>query len=181
MPEVEIIEFYYEYRYCPICTTPLSRQEIDGRVREYCPNCGFIHFRNPVPTAGAVAIKDGKVVMIKRGREPAKGKWAFPSGFIELGETPEVAALRELEEESGVTGENLGLINVYYEDSDVYRDILVIMYLVKVTGGALRPGDDAADAKLFSVEEMPEFRFFSFRDTWVRAQEMAGELNINLE
>ena len=150
-------------------------------MREYCPNCGFIHFRNPVPTAGAVAIKDGKVVMIKRGREPAKGKWAFPSGFIELGETPEVAALRELEEKSGVKGESLGLIDVYFEDSEVYRDILVIMYLVRVTGGRLTPGDDAADVRLFSVDEMPEFRFFSFRDTWKKAQVMARSMGIHLK
>lgn len=150
-------------------------------MREYCPNCGFIHFRNPVPTAGVVALMDGKVVMIKRGREPAKGKWAFPSGFIELGEKPENAALRELKEEAGVWGENLGLIDVYFENSEVYRDILVIMYLVKVTGGELRPGDDASDVKLFRVEEMPFFRFFSFRDTWKKALMMTKKMGIHLE
>lgn len=126
-------------------------------------------------------MKDGKIVMIKRGRAPAKGKWSFPSGFIELGETPEEAALRELKEESGVTGKILGLIGAYYEDSEVYGDLLVIMYLVKATGGEIRAGDDAVDARLFSKEEVPKFKFTSFRDSWERAGRMCRELCLYLE
>ena len=119
--------------------------------------------------------------MIQRGRPPSKGKWAFPSGFIELGETPEEAALREREEESGVTGEILDLIGVYHENSEVWGDILVIMYLVNVTGGEVRAGDDAVDARLFLKGEIPRFKFMSFRHSWERAQQMIGERHIPLD
>lgn len=166
------------FRFCPICTTHLSQKDFEGIVRQYCSNCGFIQFKNPSPSAGAVAIKDGKIVMIKRGRRPAKGKWSFPSGFIELRETPEEAALRELEEEAGVTGEIIGLIGAFYEDSKVYGDLLIIMYLVRVTGGEIRPGDDAVDARLVAKEEVPRFKFMSFRESWERASLMCKELGV---
>lgn len=170
-----------EFSYCPMCTTHLSIGIFDGVSRMYCENCGFILFRNPSPSAGVVAVKDNRIVMIKRGRPPSKGKWAFPSGFIELGETPEEAALREMEEESGVTGEIMDLIGVFYELSEVWGDLLVITYLVKVTGGELRAGDDADDVRLFSKEEIPRFRFMSFRRTWEQAKTMFDDHNIHLE
>lgn len=113
---------------------------------------------------------ENKIVMIKRGRPPSKGKWAFPSGFIELGETPGEAALREMEEESGVRGEIVDFVGVYYENSEVWGDLLVITYLVRVTGGELVAGDDADDVRLFSRNEIPHFKFQSFRKSWEHAQ-----------
>jgi ADP-ribose pyrophosphatase YjhB (NUDIX family) len=135
---------------------------------------------NPSPSTGTIAINDGKIVMIQRGRPPSKGKWAFPSGFIELDETPEEAALREMEEESGMTGRIIDLIGVYYERSEVWGDLLVIMYLVEVTGGELQAGDDAVDARMFTRSEIPNFKFQSFRRSWEKAQQMAEERNITI-
>jgi len=170
-----------QFRFCPICTTHLEVREFDGTPRNHCSNCGFIRFRNPSPSAGAIAIMDEKIVMIKRGRPPSKGKWAFPSGFLELGETPEEGVLRELEEESGVTGEIVDLIGVYYEQSEVWGDLLVIMYLVKVIGGTIMAGDDADDARLFTSEEVPRFKFTSFRESWNKAKIMLEELGYSVE
>lgn len=169
-----------QYRYCPVCSTHLSLRAVDGTPRHACENCGYIRFRNPSPSTGVVAIMDGRIVMIRRGRPPALGKWAFPSGFIELGETPEQAALREMEEESGVTGEILDLIGVFHEHSQVWGDILVITYLVRVTAGELRAGCDADDVRLFNRDEIPEFKFESFRRTWERAMTMFDSYGIVL-
>jgi len=168
------------FRFCPICTTHLSTAIIDRTPRLQCENCGFIRFRNPSPSAGTIAVMDNRIVMIQRGRPPSKGKWAFPSGFIEIGETPEEAALREMEEESGITGRILDLIDVYYEDSKVWGDLLVIMYLVEVTGGELRAGDDADDVRLSPRSEVPRFKFVSFRKSWERAQIMFQELGYDI-
>ena len=170
-----------KFNYCPICTTHLSNRELEGTTRPCCMNCGFIRFRNPSPSTGTIALMDGKIVMIKRGRPPSKGKWAFPSGFIELGETPKEAALREMEEESGVRGDIIDLIGVYYEQSKVWGDLLVIMYLVNVPSGEVRAGDDAVEARLFTKDEVPRFRFMSFRQSWERAQEMIRDRNMTLE
>jgi 8-oxo-dGTP diphosphatase len=170
-----------KFSYCPICASHISTMNLEGTERPYCMNCGFIRFRNPSPSTGTIAVKDGKIVMIQRGRPPSKGKWAFPSGFIEMDETPEEAALREMEEESGMTGEILDLIGVYYEKSELWGDLLVIMYLVNVTGGEMMAGDDAVDARLFTKDEIPLFKFQSFRQSWEQAQQMFADRGITLE
>ncbi|GAH27897.1 unnamed protein product, partial [marine sediment metagenome] len=125
-----------EYNYCPICGTPLQAGMIEGRERKYCPKCDFIDYKNPLPVALAVAVKDKKFLLIRRGLPPRKGMWGSPSGFIENGETPEEACLRELKEETGISGKIVKLIGAARrEDKEIYGDMLVVKYLVKVKGG----------------------------------------------
>ena len=66
----------------------------------------------PVVGVGAVIIKDGKIALIKRGNEPARGKWTIPGGLVELAESPEQAVIRETKEETGLDVENPDLIDV---------------------------------------------------------------------
>ena len=152
-----------DYRFCPLCGTPLRSGEIDGKRRGYCPQCGFIAYKNPLPSVGAIGIMAGRILLVKRGREPGKGSWAPPSGFVEAGETPEEACLRELKEETGMEGMIKRLLGVYLERTRVYGEVLVIVYLVEITGGELQPGDDAADTRFFSKDEQPELHFDCFR------------------
>jgi ADP-ribose pyrophosphatase YjhB (NUDIX family) len=147
-----------EYNYCPICATPLQTGMIEGKERKYCPKCDFIDYKNPLPVAVAVAIKDKRFLLIKRGMPPRKGMWGSPSGFIESGETSEEACLRELKEETGISGEIVKLIEVVrHEDKELYGDMLVVRYLVKVKEGKLTPGEEAQDARFFDVSELPEY------------------------
>ena len=147
-----------EYNYCPLCATLLQTGIIEGKKRKYCPECNFIDYKNPLPVAIAVAVKDKKFLLIKRGIPPKKGMWGAPSGFIETGETPEEACLRELEEEAGVSGEIVKLIEVVrHEDRELYGDMLVLRYLVKVKEGILTPGAEVQDARFFDVAELPEY------------------------
>ncbi|MEA3485516.1 MAG: NUDIX hydrolase [Candidatus Aerophobetes bacterium] len=150
------------YRFCPLCGASLRKGMIDGKKREYCPECGFINYKNPLPSAGAVAVKDGKILFIKRGRQPGKGLWALPSGFIESGEAPEDACRRELKEETGLNGDIKRLIGVYREETETYDDVIVVMYLMEVIGGELRAGDDAEEAKFFKKERLPNLCFNCF-------------------
>jgi len=146
-----------QYNYCPLCATLLQTGIVEGRKRKYCPNCDFIDYKNPLPVAVAVAIKDKKVLLIKRGLAPRKGMWASPSGFIEVGETPEEACLRELKEETGISGEVVKLIGVARrEDKEIYGDMLVVKYLVKVEG-ELTPGEEVQDARFFDIAELPDY------------------------
>ncbi|MCK4581239.1 MAG: NUDIX domain-containing protein [Dehalococcoidia bacterium] len=131
---------------------------IEGKERKYCPNCDFIDYRNPLPVAVAVAVRDKRFLLIKRGIPPKKGAWGSPSGFVEVGETPEEACLRELKEEAGVSGEIVRLIRVARrEDPEVYGDMLVVVYLVKVGDGEPAPGVEAEDAKFFDIGELPDY------------------------
>jgi len=154
-----------EYNYCPICATSLQMGMIDGRTRKYCPECDFVDYKNPLPVALAVAVKDKRFLLIKRGLPPKKGMWGSASGFIEIGETPEEACLRELEEETGVSGEIVKLIGVArIEDKEIYGDMLVIPYLVKVKDEKLAPGSEAEDARFFDIAELPGYYSFFLKD-----------------
>mgnify|MGYP001111361023 CR=1 FL=1 len=128
-------------------------------MRKFCPKCDFIDYKNPLPVALAVAVKDKKVLLIKRGIPPKKGMWGSPSGFIEIGETPEEACLRELKEETGVSGEIVKLIGVVRrEDREIYGDMLIVQYLVKVKAGELTPANgEVEDARFFDIAELPAY------------------------
>jgi len=147
-----------EYNYCPTCATPLQIGMIDGRMRKYCPKCDFVDYKNPLPVALAVAVKDKKFLLIKRGLAPKKGMWGFASGFIEIGETPEEACLRELKEETGVSGRIAKLVGVIrIDDKEIYGDMLIVAYLVKVKDEKLAPGSEVEDARFFDIPELPGY------------------------
>jgi ADP-ribose pyrophosphatase YjhB (NUDIX family) len=145
------------YQYCPSCGSVLELGVIEGKERKFCPNCDFIDYKNPLPVAIAIAVKDKKFLLIKRGVAPRKGTWSFPSGFIEVGETPEEACLRELKEETGVSGEIARLIGVgRVENKEIYGDMLVVRYLVIVGDEEPVPGEEVEGVKYFEVGELPE-------------------------
>jgi 8-oxo-dGTP diphosphatase len=104
---------------------------------------------------GAV-IKDGqgRLLLIKRGHAPGAGLWSLPGGRIEPGETDAEALVREMREETGLVieaGQLIGAVRRPARDDDILdiRD-----YAATVTGGTLRPGDDAADARWVDVSEL---------------------------
>lgn len=154
-----------EYIFCPICGTTLQIGMIEEKERKYCPKCDFINYKNPLPVALAIAIKDKDFLLIKRGLPPRKGMWASPSGFIEIGETAEEACLRELKEETGVSGEIVKLVGVVrLEDREVYGDMLIVAYLVEVGNEELKPGSDVEDVRFFNVGELPNYFVDLFRE-----------------
>jgi len=149
-------------QYCPYCGHKLIRKQLEGRNRLFCPNCKKIYYENPTPVVAVVARdKTGKVLLIKRKIEPCKGEWALPSGFMEIEETPVQAALRELKEETSVTGKAKKLIGVYSNKSDIHGYLVTIIYEVEIVNGAPCAGDDAEEAKLYDVEELPCIAFES--------------------
>jgi len=125
------------------------------RVRrgDKCPHCGKRHLRNIA--VDAVAVRDGKVALIKRGNEPDRGKWALPGGLLDWDESASEAVLRELAEETGLTGK-LGMFMGVY--SDPKRDSLqrvTIVYEVLISDGRLKASDDATDARWYSPDGLP--------------------------
>jgi ADP-ribose pyrophosphatase YjhB (NUDIX family) len=154
-----------EFNNCPLCGTSLEKGFIEGKDRKFCPGCNFVDYKNPLPVALAIPVRDKRFLMIKRGIAPRKGAWGFPSGFIESGETAEEACLRELKEETGLSGKIVKLVGIHrIEDKEVHGDMLVVMYLVAVDGeGDPTPGNDEEDARFFDVEDMPAFYVGRFR------------------
>ena len=89
-------------RYCLQCSMPMvfKKPEGDFQRRFCCDQCGFIFYENPKMVCGVLAFWDEKVLLCKRDIEPQRGKWTLPAGFMELGETPKEAAIREAYEEA---------------------------------------------------------------------------------
>ena len=97
------------YTHCPICGSPDFR--LDQNTRK-CGNCGFTDFNNPV-VAVAVWIVDASnnLLLIERAKDPGKGKFAPPGGFVDAGENLESAARREILEETGITIDTLAYVH----------------------------------------------------------------------
>jgi len=105
-------------------------------------------------------IENGdKIVLIKRGKEPFKGKWAMPGGHIEKNETVEQCAVREGFEETGIKCKPIAILGVY---SDIRRDPrgqnAGVVFVMKMLSGTLKGADDADEAKWFSVDEIAKMK-----------------------
>ncbi|MGQ9587072.1 MAG: NUDIX hydrolase [Thermoplasmata archaeon] len=119
-------------------------------TREY-PNA-------PLVGVGAVVIKNGRILLVKRAFEPGTGKWSIPGGLVEVGEKLSDACARETEEETGIKTEVLELINVFdmidRDDSDRIRYHYVLVdFLAKPVGGAENPSEEATELRWVTYDE----------------------------
>ncbi len=103
----------------------------------------------------SILIENGKVLLIKRGKEPFKSQWALPGGRIDDDETAEQCVVREMEEETGLRVEPLKLTGLYSDPKRDPRLVIAAAYLVRRIRGELKPGDDAAQAQWFSLDALP--------------------------
>ncbi len=106
-----------------------------------------------------------EILLITRGRDPFKGCLAFPGGFVDYNEDPEVACVRELEEECGITGKSISLVTVAGNPKrDPRKHIISIAYSVEMADPAQEPkaGDDAASAKWYDLQEVWTSRDMAF-------------------
>lgn len=111
----------------------------------------------PTPAAGVVCIRDGEVLLIRRGRPPRLGEWSIPGGRIEPGERAVDAALRELSEETGIEAKILGLIDVVDGVFPEHgRHYVLIDYAARWVSGEPVAGDDAAEAAFVPLAEAVE-------------------------
>ncbi len=105
----------------------------------------------PVAGVGAVVLRDGQVLLVRRGREPLHGRWSLPGGVLELGETMAEAVVREVFEETGLRVAPLGMVETFdriHRDADgrLQYHYVLVDFLCHVEGGELVCGDDADDA-----------------------------------
>ena len=127
-----------------------------------CDVCGRDGYSNPAVAVDAVALREGEsgteALLIRRGGEPEvwRSRWAFPGGFVDYGENPEHAVLRELEEEAGVDGFDPVALAIHGDPAkDPRKQIIALFYLVDVEPEAVpRSGDDAEDAAWVPIAEL---------------------------
>ncbi len=144
-----------DFRFCPRCGGALATKRLDGHDRLVCRACGFVFYQNPVPAVGVVLVEDGRVLLVKRKFDPRKGGWTLPAGFVELGEGIDDCAVREMKEETNLDVELTALFNAYSAQDDPRTKVVLILYAGKRTGGELKAGDDAEEARFFPLDALP--------------------------
>jgi ADP-ribose pyrophosphatase YjhB (NUDIX family) len=155
-----------DFSYCPRCRSELVAARVGHVMRMTCPACGYVHFRNP-PLGAALVVRDdeGRLLMVQRGPETTRaGLWSMPAGFVDYGEDIREAAARELEEETGLVAEVGNPVFVATNYHDPEKISVCVWFAAVVTGGSLRPGDDAVDAGFFALDGLPELAFDTDRD-----------------
>ena len=143
-------------------------------LKTTCPACGApVHtYRNPFPTTDVVVLRGGRVLLIRR-RNPPEG-WALPGGFVDYGESAEAAATRELKEETGLEVVTLRLLGVYSAPGrDPRFHTLTVVYLADASGEPAA-GDDAAEARWFALNDLPEPIAFDHRQIITDASRTLG-------
>lgn len=151
-------------QYCMFCGGALSRRFVEGRDRLYCESCSSPLYENPVPASCVVVVdEEERLLLVKRNVPPKEGMWCLPGGFMELHESPEEAAIRELEEEAGISGRIESLIGVTTNPNPDYGTVLLMGFLIRNWTGVPVAGDDADDARFFPLEDLPEVAFQSHR------------------
>ncbi len=123
---------------------------------EICPTCAKFNSRNQI--CCVVAVVEGKVLLVHRDQEPAKGYWGFPGGYLNWDETVTAGAQRELFEETGLTAGKLQLIGIRSDGSagDEKQNIDLYFYTNQVSGEYKKQDGEIADIAWFPLDALPE-------------------------
>ncbi|NIS81370.1 MAG: NUDIX domain-containing protein [Anaerolineales bacterium] len=149
--------------FCMICGHRMHTREAFGRARPVCPQCGHIHFQEPKVAAAVLVQRDGEVLLVRRVNVPEKGKWTIPAGFVDAGEDPASAAVRECFEETGLQVSITELLDVISGREHSRGADIIILYRAEIEGGSLAASDDADEVGFFAPDAMPPIAFEATR------------------
>lgn len=164
-----------EYRYCPMCASPLIRRQEHGeagRLRLACPDGHWTHWDNPLPVVAALVEVEGRILLARNAAWPEK-MFALITGFLERDETPEQGVARELKEETNLDAEEITLIGVY---EFMRKNEVIIAYHVKAAGN-IRLSEELVDYRLITPEKLRPWRAgtgYAMAD-WMRARGLPVE------
>lgn len=141
-------------KFCSLCGHGLERRVPAGDhlPRDLCPDCGTVHYRNPKVIVGCIPEWEDQVLMCRRAIEPRLGRWTFPAGFLELGETSGAGAAREAFEESQAQveiGELFVVMNVPYV-SQVY-----LIHRARLVSPQFGPTAESSEVRLMRESDIP--------------------------
>ena len=146
-------------KFCPECSGILTSRLLDEHHRMVCVNstCGYVYWDSPIPVVAALVQHQNKILLARNTLWP-QGLYSLITGYLEKMETTESAVIREVKEELGLDGERMEFIGCF---SLFEMNQIIIAYWVSATGD-IRLGDEIADIKALSVEELKSWKFGHF-------------------
>lgn len=145
------------YKFCPYCSNELLlKTEKQGFKRPICPDCGFVHYRNP--TCGvAVIIQDGDKILLVRRNGSYAGQWCIPCGHVEWDEDIRECAKREIFEETGLIVVLDDVFAVHSNFHDMRRQTVGVWFKGHIVDdGTIKTNHEVSDAAFFSLNDIPE-------------------------
>lgn len=167
-------------KFCAACGGRLVKKyvAVEHKRRLVCRDCGQITYTNPKVVAGLIPVTaDGRIVLLRRDIEPARGKWTYPAGYQEIGESVVQAAERETWEEIRARVRDIRPLSVYsYADAAV----VTIVFVARLKPGERpSPGEESQEIALFAPRDIP-WRDLAFRSTtqalrdWLKVVKTGG-------
>jgi ADP-ribose pyrophosphatase YjhB (NUDIX family) len=146
-----------------------------------CPVCSHVHYLDPKLAACVIFRSAGGVFLLRRGIEPGYGRWTFPGGYVDRGETTEAAAVRETREEAGVGVRLVDLLGVY---SYRGQEAVILVYRGEVADGVPRALSESLEARVFDDDEIPweELAFYSTSEAlrdYLAAERGEGKIGLS--
>ena len=143
------------FDYCPACAARLDDSGDDGAL--HCPACDRVWYRDSSPTAGAAIVHEGRALVTQRARDPEKGKFDVPGGFLRPGEHPVDGLKREIREELGVEIDTdidqcISMVpHTYGPEGDF---VLALGFRARLVSGDPSPADDVAAFRWVTTEDL---------------------------
>ena len=166
--------------YCVHCGTPLvTRPSTSGGPdRLTCPACGRTAYETPHIVVGTIPMHDDRVVLVRRANEPGRGRWTYPGGHLEMGETLEEGALRETREETGLAVTLTGVLGVYPRPGG---RIVTVIFQAAVDREEGPPDGEVLEVRAFAADQLPwdEIAFWTAMyalEDWLYARERGAVL-----
>jgi 8-oxo-dGTP diphosphatase len=152
------------FQFCPRCGGALERRLLKASEpeRPVCTRCGFVFYLDPKIAVGTIIRTAGEgLVLVRRAIDPGYGKWVFPGGYVDRGETLVAAAIREAREECGLDIRLDGLVNIY---SYAGRAPVIVVYAATAVSGELCADEECLETAVFETATIP-WGNLAFRST----------------
>jgi len=164
-----------QYRFCPCCGGRLAPEVRNDRPRLVCRDCRQILYVNPAVGVAVLVRRGEEILWGRRGSGPYAGHWCIPCGYVEWGEDVRAAAVREFQEETGLSVDIGPIVSVHSNFHDPERLTVGLWFAGRVVGGTIKPGDDLDRVGFFGLSSPPAPLAFP-TDEMVLAELRTGKL-----